>query len=68
MKKTLTVDNATCRMILFSTTMRRLGEPAEIALVTAFTTSNEASYITGETINDDGGIWIKLYNICCQLV
>ena len=55
MVKTLTVDEAARQMIMSRTPMGRLGEPAEIASVAAFLASDEASYITGETINVDGG-------------
>ena len=55
MVKTLTVDDAVRRTIMSRTPMGRLGEPSEIAAVAAFLASDEASYITGETINTDGG-------------
>jgi NAD(P)-dependent dehydrogenase (short-subunit alcohol dehydrogenase family) len=35
--------------------MHRLGKPAEIAATIAFLLSEEASYITGQTIFVDGG-------------
>jgi len=38
--------------------MRRLGEPGEFAAVAAFLASERASYITGTSIQVDGG-WIK---------
>jgi 3-oxoacyl-[acyl-carrier protein] reductase len=38
--------------------MRRLGEPREFAAVAAFLASERASYITGTSIQVDGG-WIK---------
>ena len=38
--------------------MRRLGEPREFAAVVAFLASERASYITGTSIQVDGG-WIK---------
>lgn len=38
--------------------MGRLGEPAELAALTAFLCSERASYITGQSIAVDGG-WIK---------
>ncbi len=41
--------------ILSRTPLGRIGEPSEIAAVAAFLASDEASYITGQTIYDDGG-------------
>jgi 3-oxoacyl-[acyl-carrier protein] reductase len=38
--------------------MNRLGRPEEIASITTFLASTQASYITGNTIQVDGG-WIK---------
>jgi 3-oxoacyl-[acyl-carrier protein] reductase len=38
--------------------MRRLGEPREFAALAAFLASERASYITGTSIQVDGG-WIK---------
>jgi NAD(P)-dependent dehydrogenase (short-subunit alcohol dehydrogenase family) len=51
----LMVDDAARRTILSRTPMGRLGTPEEVAAVAAFLASDEASYITGETINADGG-------------
>ncbi len=39
------------------TPMRRLAEPAEIARVAVFLASDDASYVTGETLLVDGG-WV----------
>ena len=43
------------RTVMSRTPMGRLGSPAEIAAVAAFLASDEASYITGETVVADGG-------------
>ena len=43
------------RTVMSRTPMGRLGDPEEIAAVAAFLASDEASYITGETVNADGG-------------
>ena len=40
--------------------MGRLGMPDEIASVAAFLASNDASYITGETIIASGGMKSRL--------
>ncbi|XMB71911.1 3-oxoacyl-ACP reductase FabG [Mycoplasmatota bacterium WC30] len=38
------------------TMLKRLGQPEEIAKVALFLASNEASYVTGQTIQADGGM------------
>jgi len=43
------------RKILSRTPLGRCGEPDEIAAVAAFLASDDASYITGQTIYPDGG-------------
>jgi NAD(P)-dependent dehydrogenase (short-subunit alcohol dehydrogenase family) len=48
-------DSAARGRILSRTPMGRIGEPSEIAAVAAFLASDEASYITGQTIYADGG-------------
>jgi NAD(P)-dependent dehydrogenase (short-subunit alcohol dehydrogenase family) len=49
------VADATERAILARTPLGRYGAPAEVAAVVAFLASDDASYITGETIYPDGG-------------
>jgi len=55
MVKQLMVDDAVKKTILSRTPMGRLGAPEEIAAIALFLASDESSYITGETINADGG-------------
>jgi glucose 1-dehydrogenase len=43
------------RKILSRTPMGRMGEPDEVAAVAVFLASDEASYLTGQTIYPDGG-------------
>lgn len=43
------------RKILSRTPLGRMGEPSEIASVAAFLASDEASYLTGQTLYPDGG-------------
>jgi 3-oxoacyl-[acyl-carrier protein] reductase len=39
--------------------MGRLGEPIEIARVAVFLLSDEASYVTGQTVDINGGQWMS---------
>lgn len=48
-------DEAARKKVMSRTPMGRFGMPSEVASVAAFLASNDASYITGETIYADGG-------------
>ena len=39
-----------------STVLRRIGEPEEVAATIAFLASDDASYVTGQTLNVSGGL------------
>jgi glucose 1-dehydrogenase len=54
-KNSVLTDDAARRKILSRTPLGRCGEPEEIAAVAAFLASDDASYLTGQTIYPDGG-------------
>ena len=49
------VNSAGHNAILSRTPLGRYGQPAEVAAVVAFLASDDASYLTGETVYVDGG-------------
>jgi NAD(P)-dependent dehydrogenase (short-subunit alcohol dehydrogenase family) len=51
------------RSVLSRTPAGRCGEPREVASVVAFLASDDASYITGQTIYPDGGRLILNYTV-----
>ena len=55
MLESVMTEPAVRQSILSRTPLGRIGEPREIAAVAAFLVSDEASYITGQTIYADGG-------------
>jgi glucose 1-dehydrogenase len=54
-KKAVLSDDAAKKRILSRTPIGRAGEPEEVASVASFLASDDASYITGQTIYPDGG-------------
>ncbi|MEM6762522.1 MAG: SDR family NAD(P)-dependent oxidoreductase [Pseudomonadota bacterium] len=48
-------DAAAKKALLSRTPMGRIGEPEEVAAIVAFLASDEASYMTGQTVYADGG-------------
>ena len=54
------------RNVLSRTPIGRGGEPSEVASVVAFLASDDASYITGQTIYPDGGRLILNYTVPVQ--
>ena len=51
------------KKIMSRTPLGRMGEPAEVAAIAAFLASDEASYITGQTIFPDGGRMFLNYTV-----
>lgn len=57
-------DNpAALAKILSRTPLGRFGEPSEVAAIVAFLASDDASYITGQTIYPDGGRMFLNYTV-----
>ena len=54
-RQAVLTDEAARKRILSRTPLGRCGEPEEIASVAAFLASDDASYLTGQTIYPDGG-------------
>ena len=52
-------DEQVLGRVLATIPLGRLGQPADVARTVAFLASDEASYLTGETINLDGGILME---------
>ncbi len=63
MGKTMMADDAARRRVLSRTPMGRPGEPEEIASICVFLATDEAGYVTGETINADGGRLAQNYPV-----
>jgi NAD(P)-dependent dehydrogenase (short-subunit alcohol dehydrogenase family) len=55
MLASVNADPAAKHRLLSRTPLGRIGDPEEIAAIAAFLASDEASYVTGQTIYADGG-------------
>ena len=55
MTRRVQTDADVHRRIMSRTPLGRLGQPSEIAAVAAFLASDDASYLTGQTLYPDGG-------------
>ncbi|HVE50860.1 MAG TPA: SDR family oxidoreductase [Casimicrobiaceae bacterium] len=55
MTKGLATDAQARSRVMSRTPLQRIGQPSEIAAVAAFLASDDASYVTGQTIYPDGG-------------
>jgi glucose 1-dehydrogenase len=55
MLASVNADPAARERVLSRTPLGRIGEPSEIASIASFLASDDASYITGQTIYADGG-------------
>ncbi len=55
MYKGVVADPAAVKRVMSRTPLGRPGEPSEVASIASFLASDDASYITGETIYVDGG-------------
>jgi NAD(P)-dependent dehydrogenase (short-subunit alcohol dehydrogenase family) len=62
-RKAVMSDEAGRRKILARTPLGRAGEPEEVASVASFLASDDASYITGQTIYPDGGRMALNYTV-----
>jgi len=55
MLASVATDRAARNRVLSRTPLGRVGDPSEIAGIAAFLASDDASYVTGQTIYADGG-------------
>lgn len=62
-KESVMATDAGRRAVLARTPLGRCGEPSEVASVVSFLASDEASYITGQTIYPDGGRLVLNYTV-----
>ena len=66
MLATIATDREAKHRLLSRTPLGRIGEPEEIAAIAAFLASDDASYVTGETIYADGGRLALNYTVAVK--
>jgi glucose 1-dehydrogenase len=64
--KSVATDKEARRRLLARTPLGHIGAPAEIAAIAAFLASDDASYITGQTLYADGGRLALNYTVPVQ--
>jgi len=64
--KSVATDKEARHRLLARTPLGHIGEPAEIAAIAAFLASDDASYITGQTLYADGGRLALNYTVPVQ--
>jgi NAD(P)-dependent dehydrogenase (short-subunit alcohol dehydrogenase family) len=64
--KAVANDKEAMRRILSRTPLGRIGKPEEVAAVAAFLASDDASYVTGETVFVDGGRLALNYTVAVK--
>ena len=52
---TVAVVDLTAELVAVQTPLRRVGQPEEVAAVIAFLSSDDASYVSGQTLYVNGG-------------
>jgi NAD(P)-dependent dehydrogenase (short-subunit alcohol dehydrogenase family) len=62
-KQSVMASDTQRQAILARTPLGRCGEPSEVASVVSFLASDEASYVTGQTIYADGGRLVLNYTV-----
>jgi len=62
-KEAIFTSDEARKTVLSRTPAGRCGEPSEVAAVAAFLASDDASYITGQTIYPDGGRLVLNYTV-----
>jgi glucose 1-dehydrogenase len=67
MLKAVVSDKEAMHRVMSRTPMARVGEPSEIASIAAFLASDDASYVTGQTIYADGGRMPLNYTVPVRL-